>query len=340
MIKWGIIGIGNIAEKFAEAIEEVDNSKLIAIGSSKKEKLTKFGDKHKIQNIYRFNSYQKLLECREIDAVYIATINTSHYSLIKKAIREKKNILCEKPATINHKELEEIFDLLKNTKLFFAEAYPYRFHLQTKILKDLIEKGEIGKPKTMEIKFGFATSKLLQFFSPRNRLFDSLGGGAILDTGCYCTSFALFIAKLVDQNSDLSKYKLTNVLGTFNRRGVEDFASVKITFENNFEANLETSFRKKMKNNIVINGDKGKIIISNPWFPEKKTFLEVYKESSDYSKEIISRYTSRANVIRESANLIKKKLREENFPLMTWEESINNMKIIDNWKEILKQKKN
>ena len=339
MINWGIIGIGSVAEKFAEAIKEVDNSELIAIGSSKKEKLTKFGDKHKIQNIYRFDSYQKLLECKEIDVVYIATINTTHSALIRDAVRAKKNILCEKPITINHKESKEIFDLLKNTNLFFIEAYPYRFHPQIKILKELIEKGEIGKVKSAEIKFGFATSKLLQFFSPKNRLFDSLGGGAILDTGCYCTSFALLIAKLVDQSSNLSKFKLTNVSGTINRRGVEDFASAKVTFENKFEANLKTSFRKKMKNDIVINGEKGKIIISNPWFPEKKAFLEVYNQSNNYNKEITSRYSSRANVISESASLIEKNIKEGNFPLMTWGESINNMKIIDDWKEILRQSK-
>ena len=170
MIRWGIIGIGNVAEKFAEAIKEVDNSKLIAIGSSKKEKLIKYGDKHKIENVYRFNSYKKLLECKELDAVYIATANTSHSSLIKEAIKAEKNILCEKPITINYQESKEIFDLLKNKKLFFAEAYPYRFHPQTKIIKDIIEKGEIGEIKSAEIKFGFAISKLLQFFSPKNRL--------------------------------------------------------------------------------------------------------------------------------------------------------------------------
>ena len=87
MIRWGIIGLGNIANKFAESIKEVNNSKLIAIGSSTQKKLLKFGNKYNIHNIYRFDSYQKLLECKEVDAVYISTINTSHAKLIIKSIK-------------------------------------------------------------------------------------------------------------------------------------------------------------------------------------------------------------------------------------------------------------
>ena len=337
MIRWGIIGLGNIANKFAESIKEVNNSKLIAIGSSTQKKLLKFGNKYNIQNIYRFDSYEKLLECKEIDAVYISTINTSHAKLIIKSIKAGKNILCEKPTTINFKEAKKVFNLLEKNKVFFAEAIPYRFHPQTKIITNTIMKGEIGKVQSVEIKFGFAVSKLLQFLSPNNRLFNTLGGGAILDTGCYCTSFALLMAKLINKNSDLSKFKLTNVSGTINRKAVEDLACAKIIFKNGLEAKVETSFRKKMENNVIINGTSGKMIIPNPWFPEKTTYIEVHSKFKNYKKKIKSKYSSRANMINVASDLIKKKLREGNYPLMSWKDSINNMKIINKWRDILRK---
>ena len=335
MIRWGVIGIGNIAEKFAESIKEVDNSKLIAIASSKQKKLINFGNKYNIQNSYRFNTYDSLLECKEVDAVYIATINISHFDLIVKSINAGKNILCEKPMTVNFQEASKVFNLLKSNNLFFAEAMPYRFHPQTKVITDIIKQGEIGEIKSVEIKFGFAVSRLLQFFSPKNRLFNSIGGGAILDTGCYCTSFALLMAKLVNNNSDLSMFKLTNVSGTINRKKVEDLASAKIIFKNGLEANIETSFIKKMKNDVVINGTNGEIIIPNPWFPEKISNIEVHNKSTSYTKEIRSAHSSRANIIKVVSDLIEKNLKEGLYPLMSWDDSINNMKIINQWKDIL-----
>ena len=337
MIRWGIIGIGNIAEKFAQCMKEVDNSLLIAIASSKPKKLVKFGNKHNILKSHRFDSYKKLLKCKEVDIVYIATPNTSHSHLLKESIKAKKNVLCEKPITINSGEASEIIDLLKKNKVFFTEAFPYRFHPQTKAITEIIKKGEIGSVKSIDIKFGFAVSRFLQFLSPHNRLFNKEGGGAILDTGCYCTSFALLIAKLFNKGSDLSNFKLSNITGTLNRKSVEDFACAKIIYKNGLEANLETSFRKKMENNIIINGTEGKLIIPNPWFPEKNSFIEIYSGFKNYKKEIKSEYSSRANIISITSEMLKKNFLEGTYPLMSWEDSCINMKIIDQWKDPFKK---
>ena len=143
------------------------------------------------------------------------------------------------------------------------------------------------------------------------------------------------MAKLVNNNSDLSMFKLTNVSGTINRKKVEDLASAKIIFKNGLEANIETSFIKKMKNDVVINGTNGEIIIPNPWFPEKISNIEVHNKSTSYTKEIRSAHSSRANIIKVVSDLIEKNLKEGLYPLMSWDDSINNMKIINQWKDIL-----
>jgi len=335
MIKWGIIGLGAIANKFADSLIETENAELIAISSSKKKKLDSFGEKYKINDIYRFNEIQKILECKNIDAVYIATVNTSHYEIIKKAIEFEKNILCEKPVTLNSKEIEKIIYKLKEKKLFFSEAMSFRFHPQTKIMVEIIKAGEIGEIISADIRFGFAISKLLQFISPNNRLFDKLGGGTILDTGCYCTSFALLLANLKGNLIEPFEFKFTDVSATINRRNVEDFAKAKVIFKNNFVANLETSFKKKMENNVIIHGTNGKIIIPNPWFPEKKSFIEIHNKSKQYRKIIDSNYSSRVNIIKIISNLIRDNQREAKFPFMSWKDSLDNMKMIDEWKKLV-----
>ena len=87
MIRWGILGLGKIAEKFGEAIQEVENAKLIAISSFNNSKLNFFGKKYNILEKYRFNTYENLLNCNEVDAVYITTLNNTHSELIIKAAK-------------------------------------------------------------------------------------------------------------------------------------------------------------------------------------------------------------------------------------------------------------
>ena len=103
-ISWGIIGPGNIANNFADAIKESYSGKLLAIASNTSKKLEYFGNKYNIDEKFRFNNYEDLLENNEIDAVYIATPHTFHADLSIKAAGKGKHIICEKPAAINFKE--------------------------------------------------------------------------------------------------------------------------------------------------------------------------------------------------------------------------------------------
>ena len=335
MIRWGILGLGNIANKFAEAIQEVDNANLVAIGSLTKNKLNTFGKKFNISEKYRFNTYESLLNCDEVDAVYISTLNNTHAELIIKSAKAGKNILCEKPMALNEKEAKEVFNQLNESKVFFLEAIAYRCHPQTEIITKLLQEDEIGEIKHVISSFGFSAKKLLKFF-PNNRLFSKkLGGGAILDVGCYTSSFALLIARLFKKNDDLLKFKLKNSFGTVNIRGTDDEACTTIVFENGLEAKLNTAIRKKMDNTSLITGSKGKMIINELWLPGKKSFIEIENKSKNYKKEITSKYSIYASTIKIASDFIIKKLTKCEYPLMTWEDSMINMKIINEWKNSL-----
>ena len=91
MIKWGILGLGRAANSFAEAIKEVDNAELVSIASLSKSRLRSFGKKYNINEIYRFNTYQQLINSEEVDAVYIATLNNTHAELTIKLARDLKS---------------------------------------------------------------------------------------------------------------------------------------------------------------------------------------------------------------------------------------------------------
>ena len=103
-INWGIIGLGNIAQNFSDSFQEVRNANLLAISSNNPIKLEKFQKKYDIDKKFTFNQYEKLLQCEEIDVVYITLPHSFHYEWIIKSLESNKRVVVEKPATINLNE--------------------------------------------------------------------------------------------------------------------------------------------------------------------------------------------------------------------------------------------
>ena len=170
-INWGIIGLGNIAHEFSKAFAETNNAKLLAISSKDKNKLRKFKLQYNIDSKFSFNNYQDLINCDEVDIVYIALPNSLHKQWILNAIKNKKNILVEKPATINFSEILDVNNTLLNTNLFWGEAYMYRHHPQIKNLIEIIKNKEIGNLISMESSFGknLLTKKKFIFFKKKRK---------------------------------------------------------------------------------------------------------------------------------------------------------------------------
>ena len=260
MIKWGIIGLGNMANHFANSINEIDNSKLTAISSSSNFKLKKFGTNFSIDEKNRYNNYLDIINS-DIDAIYISTLNNSHAKLIEASIKSKKKVLCEKPFVMNYEEAKHLSKLIKVEDNNFYEAIAYRSHPQTKQIISLIKEDEIGEIKKIESTFGFKVKRINQ----KSRLFNKeLGGGAILDVGCYPISFAkLFCEK--EQTIKISK-----VSGNICKTDVDDHAELLGSINDNIEIDLKVSFKENYSNSCIIYGSKGMIKIASPWLPGKK----------------------------------------------------------------------
>ncbi len=134
MVKWGIVGLGNMAHKFAQSINEVDNAQLSGIASLNKNRLSAFKNNFNISEEDSFSNYIELIESNKIDAIYISTLNNSHIDLIIKCAENKKNILCEKPITLNYEDAKRAQKIIKDNKIIFFEGYAYRSHPQIKKL--------------------------------------------------------------------------------------------------------------------------------------------------------------------------------------------------------------
>ena len=175
IINWGIIGLGNIAHEFSKAFAKTKNAKLLAIASKDENKLKKFRQQFNVDLKFSFKNYQELIDCDEVDIVYIALPNSLHKQWVLNAIKNKKNILVEKPATINFSEANEIRDHLKKTNIFFSEAFMYRYHPQ---IQSVIKKLSISvnlyllrlafSSKPDKLKRRFSSSKITWGSSPRS----------------------------------------------------------------------------------------------------------------------------------------------------------------------------
>ena len=106
MIRWGILGAGRIADRFAASLELEDNCTLYAISGRNEEKLNAFKEKHPCEKVYL--SHEEMLKDPDIDAVYVAVPHHMHKEWSIKALNAKKPVLCEKPAALNEQEVIEI----------------------------------------------------------------------------------------------------------------------------------------------------------------------------------------------------------------------------------------
>ena len=327
MIKWGIIGLGNMAQKFANSIKETNNAKLIAVSSLNYEKLKIFKYIYQIKEELVFNNYNDLIKCDEVDAIYIATLNNTHLDLIKLCAENKKNILCEKPMSLNIEEAKIAEIYIKKFDVMFYEAIAYTSHAQTKILIDLIDENVIGKILSVNASFGFKAKKI----KPKSRIFNKLlGGGAILDLGCYPLSFL----NLIYKNNENIEFE--NVKGTFAITDVDNSAEANLIIENNIRSNIKVSFKENLDNKLIINGEFGSLILSNPWLPEVKSFVQIDLENTNYKKFITSDISIFGNQIQNVSAKIQDKKVNDDF-LVNIQSSLKIMNNLTLWSNLIKK---
>jgi len=178
-IKWGIIGLGKIARKFADDLQLVANNELVAVASRSVERSQSFADHYQVKNYY--GSYDEILQDDEVEVIYIATPHTGHYENTLKCLEYGKAVLCEKAFAMNLAQVEEMVAKAKEKQLFLMEALWTRFSPSMLKTIELVESGAIGNIRSIQADFGFNTP-----FNPDSRLFNKqLGGGSLLDVGIY-----------------------------------------------------------------------------------------------------------------------------------------------------------
>lgn len=184
-LRFGIVGTGTIAHRFAEAIKNTDNAQLVAVASRTKENAEKFGDEFGIP--VRFDSYEKMAESDCIDAAYIAVPHSGHIDCSMLMMNHGKHVICEKPMAVNSREAEEMFGCAEKNNVLLMEAMWARLVPGTLKMLEMVKDGVFGDILGVEGKFCYTMDEDEMghhVFKNEN------GGGSLLDVGVYGLNFA------------------------------------------------------------------------------------------------------------------------------------------------------
>ena len=333
-IKWGIIGLGNIAFEFASAFTEIKNSKLLGIASNDSGRLNKFREHFELDKNYCFSNYEDLIKNKEIDIVYIALPHNFHFDWINQCIDLKKNILSEKPATINLSQIKIVNQKLNKNNIFFAEGFMYSYHPQLFKLFEILNEKIIGEILKMESSFGVNIVEKKNFLgfkrikiNEKSRLFKKeLAGGCILDLGCYPTSLSVLISKF-KSNKLNDKFKINKSKILMGPTNVEIEASAQIEFQNEFKSDIKCSFRENLGEVTKIIGSKGEIIIPHSW---KCRPSKIIVNSKEYNVDNLYKNIF-SYEIETISNFIINKKKDPEFPAINRFETEVNMGILEKW---------
>lgn len=256
MIRWAILGAGNIARRFAASVERSADAELVAISCRSHEKARAFAADHGVsaEHVYADGedgsaAHEALLADPLVDAVYIALPHDMHHLWAVRALRLGKAVLCEKPAAMSEAEMADIARVAREEGVLFMEAMKARFQPAYRAVRSAVEAGEIGEVVSIEASLcndmlGYAGANGSYHLRPGV-------GGVLLDCGTYCASWLTDFAP-----GDLSLVRLAGV----ERAGIDVYADARLDV-GGFSARLECAFDRAKPRRATLIGTAGRIVV-------------------------------------------------------------------------------
>lgn len=316
VIKWGIIGAGKIASKFAKDLSTVPNSKLYAIASRNLEKAKTFGNEFNADVAY--GNYEDLVLDPNIDAVYIATPHSFHKAHAVLCLSHYKPVLCEKPFAMNLEEVEDMIQLSKQNNTLLMEAMWTIFLPHYQYALELIKNRHYGEVLKLEADFGFHPT-----YDKTSRVFDkSVGGGSLLDIGIYPVFVAL---------TSLGTPNTIEADAQFFDSGADSECTIVFQYEN-AKAILKSTLLEETNTEAIFYCENGTIRI-NGRFHEPSTVTLIDKHGNSELKEFDYKTIGYSYEIEHFNQLIRERKTESD--VMTFEKSRELIRTLDSIRALI-----
>ncbi|HEX9987211.1 MAG TPA: Gfo/Idh/MocA family oxidoreductase [Chloroflexia bacterium] len=251
-LRWGVLGTARIADANVAGIRKSKNGELVAIASRDIEKARAWAQERDVPHY--FGSYDEMLASDLIDAVYVPLPNALHAEWSIRAAEHHKHVLCEKPAATNPQDVERMIAAAQENGVKIMEAFMFRFHPQTERVRQLVADQAIGETRIIRATFDFYLRR------PHDvRWSKDLGGGALMDVGCYCVNIATLLAGMPPHRVTAS--------AVWADTGVDMSLVGTLEFPNGVLALIDCSFNvgRTMQQWVEISGTDGLIKVAEPF---------------------------------------------------------------------------
>lgn len=271
--KWGIIGLGRIARKFASDLSLVPNAQLHAVASTSAERARQFADEFGAP--HAFGTYAEIVQCADLDVVYIATPHVLHAENTLLCLEHGIPVLCEKPFAMNRQEALRMANTARRNRAFLMEALWTRFIPAVDYALALVAQGEIGDVHTVKADFGFHMP-----FDPHSRVYNkSLGGGSLLDIGIYPALLSLFVL-----GKPLPEH--IQAAASFTSTEVDESCAFILDYPDKRLAIGHSSIVANTPVEAWIYGTEGSIYLHPRWHFAKKVTVTHYEGNSELKRDM------------------------------------------------------
>jgi predicted dehydrogenase/aryl-alcohol dehydrogenase-like predicted oxidoreductase len=327
-LDWGILGAGAIARTFARGVAHSKRSRVAAVGSRTAEGAGAFAAE--FPGVRAHGSYPSLLADPGVTAVYIATPHPQHVEWVVKAAEAGKHILCEKPLGMNHAEAMVAAEAARANGVLLMEAFMYRCAPVTARLVELVRGKVCGEVKAIQATFSYRAG-----FDPNLRHFsNALGGGGILDVGCYPVSFSRLVAGAADGRRFSDPTEVKGIAQLNALTGVDEVASAVLHFANGIVAQVATGVSVNQDNSARVYCTDGWIHLPWSWIPAREGGAErilVHRAGEQPREEVVETSEWLYGIEADSvAEALSSGARE--VPFMTVADTLGNMAALDAWR--------
>ncbi|MEV6838635.1 Gfo/Idh/MocA family oxidoreductase [Streptomyces sp. NPDC051133] len=313
-VRWGILATGGIAAAFAADLVDLPDAEITAVASRSRESAEAFAERFGVERAY--GDWASLAADPDIDVVYVAAPHVAHRPAVGLCLEAGRNVLCEKPFTLNLREAEELVALAREHDRFLMEAMWMYCNPLVRRLRELVAGGAIGEVRTVQADFGLAGP-----FPPAHRLRDpALGGGALLDLGVYPVSFAQL---LLGEPDGVAASALLSA------EGVDLQTGVTLSWESGALASLHCSIVGGTGGTASVTGSRGRIDVPGGFFHPERFVL--HRDGRDPREFTADPADGPRTSLRHEAVEVMRALRagEKESPLVPLEGTLAVMRTLD-----------
>ncbi len=328
VLRWGILGSGNIARQFAADLHHTESGQLTAVGSRTLQSAAAFSAQFKIDHGH--DNYEALITDEHVDAVYISLPNSLHHKWTLRALAAGKHVLCEKPMALNAEEAEQMFEAAQTNRRLLVEAFMYRTHPLTREVVKHLHEGRIGKLQMIRTSFCFCIREPMGNI----RLNATLGGGSLMDVGSYCINFSRHLTGCDPVSVQAVAHK--------GAHGVDDYIAGTLAYTDGVISTFTCGMTVHANNMAQINGSNGFIEVPVPWKPPMVNAKFMVKQSTPTRQDRLKVSTPAATTAPQTHNVDANKplyaLEADAFaaviqgkakPFVTAQETLGNMRVLD-----------